>query len=424
MKAVATKQKLPHGIDSPAVPLGYKQTDLGVIPGHWHIRQLADICMPQGIVRGPFGGTLKKDTFVTSGFKVYEQQNAIYKSSGIGSYFVDRSKYAEMHRFSVSPGDFIISCSGTIGRIFQIPPDASQGVINQALLKLTTDDEVVYDRYFYILFEWDKFQIRIIDSTQGGAMKNLVGMDVFRTITVVLPPLSEQRAIAEALSDVDGLLNALNALIAKKRAIKQATMQQLLTGKTRLPGFSGAWEKTKISDLLVYRRPDPYIVQSAEYTEHGDVPVLTANKAFILGYTDEVSGICHNFPVIVFDDFTTDSKYATFPFKVKSSAIKLLYPKHERVSLKYAFERMQLIDFPLGNHKRYYISEYQNLELYAPDYDEQHAIASVLSDMDTEIASLEQRRDKTRAIKQGMMQQLLTGRVRLVKPKQETEVST
>ncbi len=92
-----------------------------------------------------------------------------------------------------------------------------------------------------------------------------------------------------------------------------------------------------------------------------------------------------------------------------------MYPKHERVSLQYVFDRMQLIDFPLGNHKRYYISEYQNLELYAPDYDEQHAIASVLSDMDAEIAALGQRRDKTRAIKQGMMQQLLTGRVRLAK---------
>ena len=373
--------------------------------------------MPQGIVRGPFGGTLKKETFVSSGFKVYEQQNAIYKSSEIGSYFVDQPKYAEMHRFSVSPGDFIISCSGTIGRIFQIPPDAPQGVINQALLKLITDDEVVYDQYFYILFEWDEFQIRIIDSTQGGAMKNLVGMDIFRTITVALPPLSEQRAIAEVLSDVDGLLNALEALIAKKQAIKQTTMQQLLTGRTRLPGFSGAWEKIKISDLLVYRRPDPYIVQSDEYTEHGNVPVLTANKAFILGYTDEVSGICHNFPVIVFDDFTTDSKYATFPFKVKSSAIKLLYPKHKHVSLKYVFERMQLIDFPLGNHKRYYISEYQNLEVLSPDYKEQHAIASVLSDMDAEIVALEERRDKTRAIKQGIMQQLLTGRVRLVESK-------
>ena len=253
MKAVATKQELSHVVDSSIVSPGYKQTDLGVIPEYWHIRHLADICMPQGIVRGPFGGTLKKDTFVTSGFKVYEQQNAIYKSSEMGSYFINRSKYAEMRRFSVSPGDFIISCSGTIGRIFQIPPDAPQGVINQALLKLTTNDDVVYDRYFYILFEWDEFQVRIIDSTQGGAMKNLVGMDVFRTIPVVLPPLSEQRAIAEVLSDVDGLLNALEALIAKKQAIKQSTMQQLLTGKTRLPGFSGAWEMKrleKIADCL------------------------------------------------------------------------------------------------------------------------------------------------------------------------------
>ena len=224
---------------------------------------------------------------------------------------------------------------------------------------------------------------------------------------------NEQRAIAEVLSDVDGLIGELDALIAKKQAIKQAAMQQLLTGKTRLPGFSGKWRKARIGDLLSYRRPDPYIVQSAEYLEHGDVPVLTANKSFVLGYTNESSGVCRNLPVIIFDDFTTDSKFATFPFKVKSSAIKLLYGKHERVNLKYVFERMQLIRFPLGNHKRYYISEYQNLELCAPDYDEQHAIASVLSDMDSEIVALEHRRDKTRSIKQGMMQQLLTGRVRL-----------
>ena len=225
----------------------------------------------------------------------------------------------------------------------------------------------------------------------------------------------EQRAIAEVLSDVDGLINALDALIAKKRAIKQATMQQLLTGKTRLPCFSGEWETKRIGDLISYKRPDAYIVKSTEYSEHGYIPVLTANKAFILGYTDEVFGICQNIPVIVFDDFTTDNKFATFPFKVKSSAIKLLYPKHERVSLKFVFERMQLIDFPLGIHKRYYIAEYQNFELPVPDYKEQRAIANVLSDMDAEITALEDRRDKTIAIKQGMMQQLLTGKVRLVK---------
>lgn len=230
-----------------------------------------------------------------------------------------------------------------------------------------------------------------------------------------VPPQYEQRAIAEVLSDVDGLINALDALIAKKRAIKKATMQQLLTGNTRLYGFSGEWYTKRLGNILSYKRPDAYIVKNTEYSEHGNIPVLTANKAFILGYTDEVFGICEDFPVILFDDFTTDNKFATFPFKVKSSAIKLLYPKHERVSLNFVFERMQLIDYPLGNHKRYYLSEYQNLELPVPDYEEQHAIATVFSDMDAEITALEERKDKTIAIKQGMMQQLLTGKVRLLK---------
>lgn len=177
--------------------------------------------------------------------------------------------------------------------------------------------------------------------------------------------------------------------------------------------FGGEWETKRLGDLLSYKRPDTYIVKSDKYTEHGNTPVLTANKGFVLGYTDEDFGICQNTPVIVFDDFTTDNKYATFPFKVKSSAIKLLYPKHERVSLRFIFERMQLIDFPLGNHKRYYISEYQNLELPMPDYEEQNAIAEVLSDVDGLIASLDALIAKKRAIKQATMQQLLTGKTRL-----------
>ena len=119
-------------------------------------------------------------------------------------------------------------------------------------------------------------------------------------VSILIPPPVEQRAIAELLSDVDGLINALDALIAKKRAIKQAIMQQLLTGKTRLPGFSTPWQTKRLGDLLSYKRPDAYIVKTTEYSEHGDTPVLTANKAFILGYTDETSGICQTYPVIVF----------------------------------------------------------------------------------------------------------------------------
>ena len=330
------------------------------------------------------------------------------------------AEYSTASKYRFFAGDVLFGRLRSYLRKFWLAD--RDGICTTEIWPLMVDTEQVDSEFLHAIVQSDQFFS--MASISYGTHMPRTDWGVMRNFTVMLPQVQEQRAIAEVLSDVDGLLNALEALITKKQAIKQAVMQQLLTGKTRLPGFSGAWEKTKISDLLAYRRPDPYIVQSAEYTEHGNVPVLTANKAFILGYTDEVSGICHNFPVIVFDDFTTDSKYATFPFKVKSSAIKLLYPKHERVSLKYVFERMQLIDFPLGNHKRYYISEYQNLELYAPDYDEQHAIASVLSDMDAEIAALEERRDKTHAIKQGMMQQLLTGRVRLMKPKQDLEIGT
>ena len=307
---------------------------------------------------------------------------------------------------TLPPNTVLVTCIASIGKNAIL---RTIGGCNQQINAVTPNTSHNAE-FLYYLFE---FSSNYLLANAGITATNIVSKAAFSNLVFEVPPLDEQRAISAVLSDLDGLISALDALIAKKRAIKQATMQQLLTGKTRLPGFSGEWETKRIGDLLSYKRPDAYIVKSTEYTEHGNIPVLTANKAFILGYTDEVFGICQKFPAIVFDDFTTDNKYADFPFKVKSSAIKLLYPKHDRVSLKFVFERMQLIDFPLGNHKRYYISEYQNVELPIPDYEEQRAIAAVLSDMDAEIASLEQRRDKTIAIKQGMMQQLLTGKVRL-----------
>ena len=231
---------------------------------------------------------------------------------------------------------------------------------------------------------------------------------------LALPPVSEQRVIAATLRDVDALLEGLERLIAKKRDLRQATMQHLLTGKTRLPGFSGEWKVKRLGCLLAYERPNRYIVKSTEYADHGDFPVLTANKSFILGYTSETFGVCTDLPAIVFDDFTTDSKFATVPFKIKSSAIKLLRPRHERTSLRFLFERMQLIRFPVGDHRRYYISDYQNMKLPIPEIDEQLAVVAVFSDMDAEIAALRVRRDKTKALKQAMMQELLTGKTRLV----------
>ena len=417
------------------VPVGYKRTEVGVIPEEWDIMQLADVCTSQGIVRGPFGGSLKKEAFTTSGFKVYEQRNAIYKNCEIGSYFVDQSKYAEMHRFSVSPGDFIISCSGTIGRIFQIPREAPQGIINQALLKLTTDQKVVCDRYFYILFGWDEFQMRIIDSTQGGAMKNLVGMDVFRTTPVVLPPLPEQRAIAETLSDVDELLGSLEKLIAKKRAIKQAAMQQLLTGKTRLPGFSGAWETTRLGEIATFFKGSG--LSKADLSLDGRRRCIHYGELFTV-YDERVTTVIHgtdregmffhsvrNDVLMPTSDVTpnglaTASCILVSDILIGGDVLVIRVPesvlKGEFLAYAIKVNRDQVMQLVSGTTVFHlYGRDMANFSFAVPRVEEQSAIAAVLSDMDADIAALERRRDKTRAIKQGMMQELLTGRVRLVK---------
>lgn len=254
---------------------------------------------------------------------------------------------------------------------------------------------------------------QIIPMGQGAIRANISQQNL-KLVLAPVPPLPEQQNIAAALNDVDVLLDGLERLIAKKRDLKQAAMQQLLTGQTRLPGFTKDWPLVAVSDLLRYERPDAYMVRSSEYQDTGTIPVLTANKSFILGYTNEDFGICTDVPAIIFDDFTTDIKYVDFAFKIKSSAIKILRGRTPDICLRYVFERMNLLMFPVAEHKRYYISEYQEIEVPIPDPDEQAAIAAVLADMDAEIAELGQRLAKTRDLKQAMMEELLTGRTRLV----------
>ncbi|MBC9954733.1 restriction endonuclease subunit S [Leucobacter sp. cx-42] len=377
----------------------------------WKEVELGDVCPPGGLVRGPFGGSLKKSDFVPTGFQVYEQRHAIWGPKTEARYFIDARKYKEMQRFAVEAGDFIVSCSGTIGRISRIPGSAAPGIINQALLKIRVDERVIDPLFFLTLFGWEMFQEKILDSTQGGAMQNLVGMPVFKATKLALPPMAEQQAIATAISSIGELITTLEHLIAKKQAIKQGMMQQLLTGRTRLPGFEKKWQLRKLGELLGYEQPGPYLVSSTDYSDTG-VPVLTAGKTFVLGYTAEQKGIYENLPVIIFDDFTTASKFVDFPFKAKSSAMKMLkaYPG---VNLRYIFERMQLIDFNPVDHKRRWIAEFSKFEVEVPETDEQSAIAGIIEAADAEIKALQRRLEKVRFIKQGMMQQLLTGRTRL-----------
>lgn len=149
--------------------------------------------------------------------------------------------------------------------------------------------------------------------------------------------------------------------------------------------------KTKLKEVLTYEQPSKYIVSSEDYSDDFSIPVLTAGKSFILGYINEKEGLCEagKSPVIIFDDFTADSKFVDFDFKVKSSAMKILRTRNSKDSLKYFFYAMQAIEYTPFSHKRVWISDYSNLQVSYPSPERQNEIVSRLQSVDSMIANAE-----------------------------------
>lgn len=173
-------------------------------------------------------------------------------------------------------------------------------------------------------------------------------------------------------------------------------------------GIPKGWTIKKIKDVLSFEQPNDYIVGSTAYRSTAKTPVLTANKSFILGYTDEDFGIYENTPAIIFDDFTTDSKYVDFPFKIKSSAIKILKTRDASSDLKFVFEIMKAINFPIESHKRHYISQYQEQDIVIPLISEQKRIAAILSSLDEEIEKTDALISETEKLKKALTHNLFT----------------
>jgi len=188
-------------------------------------------------------------------------------------------------------------------------------------------------------------------------------------------------------------------------------LQQIFSQQLRFTQKNGqpypTWEVKSLKELLTYEQPTKYIVASTEYDDTYVIPVLTAGKTFILGYTNETFGICNSpHPIIIFDDFTTANKYVTFKFKVKSSAMKLLHPISLDVNMKFIFEAMQMIKFRLLDHKRHWIAEYQHLKIPYPSFDEQQKISNFLGSIETKITSITQHLIRSQVFKKGILQQL------------------
>nr|WP_212866430.1 restriction endonuclease subunit S [Helicobacter pylori] len=174
------------------------------------------------------------------------------------------------------------------------------------------------------------------------------------------------------------------------------------------------WQRVRLGDILSYEQPTKYLVATTQYLQKGFTPILTAGKTFILGYTNDKHGIYTNIPVIIFDDFTTDSKMVNFPFKVKSSAIKILSLRdNNQADLKYIYEKLTLLKHQVTDHKRYWIDEFSNFEIPLPPLNEQIAIANILSDLDRYLCALDALILKKESVKKALSFELLSQRKRL-----------
>ena len=337
--------------------------------------------------------------------------------------------------FFLNEGDLVFARTGaSVGKSYLYDPDDGPLVFAGFLIRVISNPEDVQPAFLTYCVQSKRYWDWVAAMSSRSGQPGINGQE-YGTFQLLLPPLEEQRAIAEALSDVDALLLALEKLIAKKRAIKQAAMQQLLTGKIRLLGFSGEWEPITLGEIADIRNGATPSTQVAAYW-NGQIPWCTPSDItdtpgkYLFtterNITEEGLASCAA-SLLPVGTLLLCSRATIGEIKIAASPVctnqgfKSLVCK-DKVSNEFLYYllislRPKLIERAIGSTfleigKR----EVASLEVKLPPHNEQCKIAAVLSDVDSEIAALEQRHDKTRTIKQGMVQHLLTGRTRLSTP--------
>ena len=409
----------------------YKETEVGLVPEDWEakpIQSFAHIAMCK---------------------RIFAEQTSemgeipFYKIGTFGKEadaYISRKLYLEYReKFSFpQKGDILISAAGTLGRTVKF--DGKDSYFQDSnIVWLDIDKQQLCNDYLYQYYNVIKWA-----SSEGSTISRLYNGIIYNTY-IALPPLEEQQKIAEALSDMDGLIASLEKLIAKKKAVKQGAMQELLTGKKRLPGFDGAWVSCNITEVLCRdagikigpfgsQLKKEYLVKNGPYKVYGQENVY--EKDFSIGerYLEKDRFLQLQSCEIQKGDFLittmgTIGKCIVIQQDIPrgimdSHLIRLRVDSHKIIPefLLYLFapefgfleaqtQKLSVGGIMDGLSTKIVSSLYIQ---YPKEILEQQAIVTILSDMDAEIEALEQKLAKCRQVKQGMMQQLLTGKIRLV----------
>lgn len=210
----------------------------------WEKKKLVDVC---GFVRGPFGGSLKKNIFKADGYAVYEQQHAIYDQFEDIRYFIDENKFNEMKRFELNSGDLIMSCSGTMGKIAIVPENIKKGIINQALLKLTPSPKKISTVFLKLWMQSESFQDSLKEYSGGAAIQNVASVAILKQIEIPLPPLPEQQRIVSILDEAFAAIAKAKANAEQNLKNAKELFESYLQGVFENKG--DGWEEKMLKDI-------------------------------------------------------------------------------------------------------------------------------------------------------------------------------
>ncbi|MDL5384383.1 restriction endonuclease subunit S [Aeromonas hydrophila] len=436
------------------IPVGYKQTEVGVIPEDWDISIIGDIA---NVKTGPFGSALHEKDYVHNGTPIITVEHLGEMGiTGQNLPMVSDTDRVRLRAYQLDEGDIVFSRVGSIDRNALVTEGESGWLFSGRLLRVKLKSGCNSPKYISYHFHSAPFKKRVIEVAVGQTMPSL-NTKILNGLLVVLPKTTEeQTAIAAVLSDTDSLIVGLEQLIAKKQAIKTATMQQLLTGRTRLPQFAlrpdGTPKGYKTSEPG--QIPEDWTIETlggvTEIVRNGsnyssvakDGVAVTRIETIATGFVDvgrtgvavresihesyrvlrgdilysHINSIDHIGKVARFDD-DIELFHGINLILIRTSAVNSLW-LFKLLSGEEARKWARQVAKQAVSQASINTKELKGLLLAVPSTQEQTAIATILSDMDSELTALEQKLAKARDVKQGMMQQLLTGRIRLPLPQE------
>jgi len=406
------------------VPDGFKTTEIGPIPNDWKVLNVEDVVTDaKGSIRmGPFGSQLKKVELVSSGFKVYGQENVIADDFSLGDRFIDKAKFESLKGFEVEPGDILITMMGTVGRAAILPEEAEEGIIDSHLLRIRARHELMRPEYFRYLFEAPTMRRQISQQGHGVIMKGL-NTSIARNLKVPVPPTQEQETISHVLSTARRAKEETDAVVSALKELKKSQMKHLFTygpvpfrdadrvalSESETGASPASWRPTTIGQELTLQRGRDLPKKDRK---EGKYPVLGANG--IVGYHDEYvadpPGILVGRSGSVGEVTFVDEPY----WPLNTTLWIKDYKGNHPLFLYYFLQTLDLskhaagVSVPTLNRNLIH-----PVKTRMPELEDQQKIASSLSTIDCRIALELRKRNAISQTFSSLLEKLMTGELRV-----------